>query len=174
MTVIPSHLVGITWIYYLKLLKMTMWEILWSVGRRKRARAARVASRLEKHGVPTYFGRVVGDYLRDRMVEYADQTGSVCEGELHSGVPQGSVLGPLLEYRVRRGAAFRPPPRLPRRLLCKRHARSGREERLGESLSRGEVAAHSVVRSIRDASLTVAANKTEALFFYSRANGPPK
>lgn len=43
----------------------------------------------------------------------------------------------------------------------------------GESLAKETVAVHAVVRTIRDAGLGVAANKTEALFFYNRSRRPP-
>lgn len=43
----------------------------------------------------------------------------------------------------------------------------------GEAIARGEIAVHSVIRSIRDAGLGVATNKTEALLFYGKDEGLP-
>ncbi|CAH2090002.1 unnamed protein product [Euphydryas editha] len=50
---------------------------------------------LRYHGVPTYLRRVVGAYLSDRWVAFPGRQGMVRK-EVVCGVPQGSVLGPLL------------------------------------------------------------------------------
>ncbi|KAG6459453.1 hypothetical protein O3G_MSEX011396 [Manduca sexta] len=51
---------------------------------------------LRYHRVPTYLHRVVGAYLRDRAVIYPGNQGEWIRREMSCGVPQGSVLGPLL------------------------------------------------------------------------------
>lgn len=48
------------------------------------------------HEIPPYLRRVVGNYLSNRWIEYTNSNGKQCEEEMHRGVPQGSVLGPLL------------------------------------------------------------------------------
>lgn len=134
----------------------------------------RIKESLRWHGVPTYLVNIVSDYLRDRRITYTDRTGSVREGELYRGVPQGSVLGPLLwdlGYNVVLNTAL--PPGC--NVVCYADdtlvMAGGRD--WDEAITRGEVAAHSVIRSIQDAGLRVAANKTEALFFYEKIKGPP-
>jgi len=51
---------------------------------------------LNHHGVPPYLAAILGDYFRDKVLEYVDRDGAVQGREIECGVPQGSVLGPLL------------------------------------------------------------------------------
>ena len=51
---------------------------------------------LRYHRVPNYLRQVVGAYLTDRAVIYPGRTGEWNRREMSCGVPQGSVLGPLL------------------------------------------------------------------------------
>lgn len=134
----------------------------------------RIKDSLRWHGIPRYLINVVSDYLRDRWITYVDRTGCKRERELHRGVPQGSVLGPLLwdlGYNVVLHSAL--PPGC--NIICYADdtlvMAGGRDWE--QAITRGEIAVHSVTRSIRDAGLKVAANKTEALFFYEKNKGPP-
>lgn len=134
----------------------------------------RILDSFRWHGIPGYLVNVVGDYLRDRWVSYTDQTGSACRERLHRGVPQGSVLGQLL-WDIGYNAVLQTalPPSCG--VVCYADdtlvVAEGRN--WDEVLARGEVAVHSVVRSIREAGLKVATSKTEALAFYEKAQGPP-
>jgi len=51
---------------------------------------------LNHHGVPHYLIAILRDYFRGRVLEYTDRDGAVRERSVGCGVPQGSVLGPLL------------------------------------------------------------------------------
>ncbi|PZC76339.1 hypothetical protein B5X24_HaOG204786 [Helicoverpa armigera] len=51
---------------------------------------------LRYHRVPTYLRRVVEAYLSDRSIIYPGHNGEWKRREMSCGVPQGSVLGPLL------------------------------------------------------------------------------
>jgi len=55
-----------------------------------------IRTALRHHGVPRYLRRLIGDYLRDRRITYTGQYAVCLEREMERGVPQGSVLGPLL------------------------------------------------------------------------------
>lgn len=51
---------------------------------------------LARHGDPCYLRRVVGNYLSERSIEVPAEGGFKEQRAVEHGVPQGSVLGPLL------------------------------------------------------------------------------
>lgn len=55
-----------------------------------------VQAALSRHQVPDSLQAVVGDYFRDRYVEYRVRGEETVRRSVRCGVPQGSVLGPLL------------------------------------------------------------------------------
>ena len=48
------------------------------------------------HGVPLYLRRLLNDYLEDRVVSWTGGDGQIGRRRVACGVPQGSVLGPVL------------------------------------------------------------------------------
>lgn len=50
-------------------------------------------------GFPDYLRRILDDYLHQREIIYTTKEGNVSR-EVLAGVPQGSVLGPILEHRL--------------------------------------------------------------------------
>lgn len=121
----------------------------------------RIVDSLWRHRVPQYLVSVVRDYLRNRWLEYTDRD-NVCNGKLYRRMPQGSVLG-LLLWNLGYDAMLNTA--LP--LSCKivsyadnTLVLTGRKD-WGESLSKGEAAAHTVARSICE---------TRVLFFYQRVH----
>ncbi|KAG7196559.1 hypothetical protein KM043_016494 [Ampulex compressa] len=127
---------------------------------------------LRRYGVRKYLVRVVSDYLWKKWVKYTDSTDTVRREQLRRGVPQESVLGSLF-LNLGYGSV------LCSVLLPECHVVCYADNTLvvagggdwGEALSRGETAVEAVLRSIHD--IEVAANKTEAVFYYNRAWGPP-
>ena len=57
---------------------------------------ATILGALRFHRVPLYLQALIKDYLEGREVLFLDGSGVVHRGAVESGVPQGSVLGPLL------------------------------------------------------------------------------
>lgn len=45
---------------------------------------------------PDYIRRIIDSYLRDRWIQYVDHGGRMRRNRVTAGVPQGSVLGPML------------------------------------------------------------------------------
>lgn len=55
---------------------------------------------LKRKIVPVYLIRILNSYFKDRFVEYIDRDGIKNITEVQRGVPQGSVLGPLIWVMV--------------------------------------------------------------------------
>lgn len=55
---------------------------------------------LKKRMVPKYLIRMLNSYFKDRYIEYVTRNGSMARMEVQRGVPQGSVLGPLVWIMV--------------------------------------------------------------------------
>lgn len=134
----------------------------------------RIRKALREHGIPVYLQKIINTYLSDRWVIYENRTGEIVRKQLSRGVPQGSVLGPLL-WNIGYNEVLRSalPP------YC--HVVCYADDTLilaggdtwGEAMTRGELAASSVMRSVRKAGLEVATQKTEALFFHDGTSGHP-
>lgn len=135
---------------------------------------SRIKEALQRHEVPHYLQDVIGNYLHDRWITYTDQKGFRREGKLQRGVPQGSVLGPLLwdvGYNIVLNTAL--PPNC--NIICYADdtlvLAGGRSWE--EATVRGEIAVNAVIHSIRRAGLKVATNKTEALYMHEKITDPP-
>lgn len=134
----------------------------------------KIREALKTHGVPEYLCRTIDDYLNNRWIVYRDKTGNICRKQTSRGVPQGSILGPLL-WNIGFDIIIRSalPP------FC--HIVSYADDTLvlaggeawREAISRGEVAVQSILRSIHSIGLKVAVAKTEALLFHDKAYGKP-
>lgn len=126
-----------------------------------------ILSALEEHGIPPYLRRVLGAYLSDRQLCFRDRLGTSVTKEVRRGVPQGSVLGPILwdlgYDRVLSSVA------LPQGCKTVGYAddtvilASGENWEVAQS--RANEALCSVTRAITALGLEVAPHKTEAIFF---------
>jgi len=133
-----------------------------------------IGEAIEYHGLPQYLQEVLWDYFRGRQLQFKNQLELIGGREVYCGVPQGSVLGPLL-WNLAYDQVLRTaiPPGC--RLLCYADdtlvlARGGNWRKAREAANE---ALEAVVRSIQAMGLEVAPHKTEALFFHNGAMGKP-
>lgn len=128
---------------------------------------------LRYHRVPLYLRQIVASYLSDRYITYPGRE-EWCRREMSCGVPQGSVLGPLLwniGYDwVLRGATLNGVA-----ITCYADdtlvTASGKSYREAAVLATAGVA--QVVARIRRLGLQVALNKSEAMCFHGPRNVSP-
>ncbi|CAK1595410.1 unnamed protein product [Parnassius mnemosyne] len=123
-----------------------------------------IRSALAHHQVPPYLKNVIGDYLRDRYILYMGQNGRKIRREIRRGVPQGSVLRPLL-WNLAYDAVLRVELPAGVDIVC--YADDTLVVASGVTFERvkelAEFRAEVVVAKIHELGLEIAPHKTEAL-----------
>ncbi|XP_049880311.1 uncharacterized protein LOC126376807 [Pectinophora gossypiella] len=128
------------------------------------------------HQVPPYLRGIVGAYLQDRHITYMGRDAEVHRRPVYCGVPQGSVLGPLL-WNLAYDSVLRADLPAGVHVVC--YADDTLVLANGdnfESTTRlAELGVACVTRKIHGLGLQLAPHKTEALWFHnlSRGEEPP-
>ena len=128
---------------------------------------------LRYHRVPSYLRHIVGAYLSERCVTYVGRDG-VYQHQMSCGVPQGSVLGPLL-WNIGYDWVLRGELSPGVDLTCYADDTlvTARGSSHREAALLATAAVSQVVGRIRRLGLEVALSKSEAMVFHGPRRAPP-
>lgn len=121
---------------------------------------------LQKKGFPLYMRRIIDDYLSFRSVEFTVEDGSVATRQMLAGVPQGSVLGPML-WNIAFDEVLRGSLEEGCRIICYADDTLvlACADRVDAAVARANIQTGLVLNRIQRLGLTVAAHKTETVCF---------
>lgn len=123
--------------------------------------------------IPVYLRRIIRSYLSDRVIDYRVRDG-MCDSRLMSaGVPQASVLG-LLLWNIAFDSVLRVEQEAGCRTVCYADDTLIVATAAGafDAVMRANIMAARIVRRIKNLGLTIAAEKTEAVFFHGKRRKP--
>lgn len=124
---------------------------------------------LVRKGFPVYICRIIRSYLSERTVEYTWRDGNMAIKEMTAGVPQGSVLGPML-WNLGYDSVLRGERVQGCEVLC--YADDTlilvEADSIEVAKEKAKRQANLVLDAIRRLGLNVAIEKTEAIVFYGR------
>lgn len=131
-----------------------------------------IHAELRRKGFPSYLRRIIDSYLSDRVIQYVGPDGKQHRKVVEAGVPQGSVLGPILWNIAFDGVLELAEGEEQVEILCYADdtliVATGRD--IVHTRLRAGVFATRVVNHIESLGLRVAANKTEAILFHPRSD----
>ena len=130
---------------------------------------------LKYHNVPPYLSRIIGAYLSDRYVAYPVRGGREERRGMSCGVPQGSVLGPLLwnigyDWVLRGGL----PPGAEVTCYADDTLVTAQGEAYEVAARLATEAVALVIGRLEMLGLKVALNKSEAICFHRPRRAPPQ
>lgn len=121
---------------------------------------------LRRKGFPRYLGRIIKDYLSCRSVEYVVSGGRWKRRMVRAGVPQGSVLGPVL-WNIGYDSVLREGVEPGCCIICYADDTLilAETDNINVAMTRANIQTGLVLNRIRRLGLTVAVQKTEAVCF---------
>jgi len=124
---------------------------------------------LRSKSLPVYLRRVIEDYLSHRSVEYVNGKGRRVVRQVMAGVPQGSVLGPIL-WNIGYDRVLSEGANYGCSVICYADDTLilAAADDVSTATARASVQANGVLSRIEALGLTVAVGKTEAVCFPGR------
>lgn len=129
----------------------------------------RIREVLRRKGFPSYIRKVLDDYLSNRSIEYTNCRGEREVAKATAGVPQGSVLGPVL-WDIAYDRVLREGTEEGCRVLCFADdtlVMAGAED-VTVVVGRANIQTSLVISRIKRLGLEVAPHKTEVVCFSDR------
>ena len=132
---------------------------------------------IDRHGLPHYIKKIIRSYLSERSITYNTSLGHTLSRQITRGVPQGSVLGPIL-WNLGFNSVLETPLPSGVQLFCYADdtlvIATGRQWTRTARLT--EVAVAAIATRIRKLDLKIAAHKTEALWIHGlpKSKKPPR
>jgi len=127
-----------------------------------------IRNALRAKSFPAYIRRILDDYLNDRRIEYPVRDEGTGHRYITCGVPQGSVLGPLL-WNITFNFVLEVRPHAQCTVLCYADDTLilAAGVTVADARSRANEQTVTVCRRIEALGLKITPNKTEAVMFYS-------
>lgn len=121
---------------------------------------------LERYALPAYLQAILTDYLRDRCMCYVNRDGVIKYDPISCGVPQGSVLGPLL-WDLTYDQVLRVPLPMDCRVICYADDTCilAGGHTLDDAIASAELGTSCIIRAVKKLGLNIATHKTEAIAF---------
>lgn len=130
---------------------------------------------VERQRLPRYMRRILGNYLSNRWISFRNKNKEKVEMRISRGVPQGSVLGPLLwdlgYNRVLTDVSL--PPCCTMVCYADDTILLTSGENWAEVRSRADDALWGIVDAIKKLTLKISPKKTEAMGIWRGRNPPP-
>lgn len=121
---------------------------------------------IKRKGFPGYIQNIIGGYLSDRRIVWIGNDGGKRSKTVERGVPQGSVLGPLL-WNITFDSVLRMPTPADCEIICYADDTliivGGKD--IEEAIDKANIIGNIIARKVKWMGLQVAANKTEAIRF---------
>ncbi|KMQ92618.1 reverse transcriptase [Lasius niger] len=128
-----------------------------------------IRTALAEKKFPDYLRRIVDSYLSERSIEFRNTQGELVRRSVEAGVPQGSVLGPLL-WNIAYDSTLRVTKEPGSHIVCYADDTLiiATAEDIGTAAVRVGIQVARVLSQVRRLGLRVSVQKTEAVVFHGR------